>query len=244
MWCTSHSIHRWLLKRCCAVHRPSLTQIKHLICVVLKCGVLLILKTDASNQRNSTRVSHGLPFLLFSACFDSVECLKETKSDTSHPVSLSWAGFISLLTQMNAVGSSCWGSSEGQNLVHTLQKLTLPTRWVILDELFFRRRPPSTITRPPVGSLCDPPLWSIHVGGRGVGSLMRASLSSGLTRRLILAYCGHETPPPPPRVEMRRHPFEVAQRGKASAILSSWPSRDKLLKTMHYWKNASPFATL
>ncbi|XP_050987016.1 serine/threonine-protein kinase ULK4 isoform X1 [Labeo rohita] len=29
---------------------------------------------------------------------------------------------------MSAVGSSCWGSSEGQILVHVLQKLTLPTR--------------------------------------------------------------------------------------------------------------------
>ncbi|XP_057195448.1 serine/threonine-protein kinase ULK4 isoform X2 [Triplophysa rosa] len=28
----------------------------------------------------------------------------------------------------SAVGSSCWGSSEGQNLVHTLQRLALPTR--------------------------------------------------------------------------------------------------------------------
>ncbi|KAL1259098.1 hypothetical protein QQF64_009675 [Cirrhinus molitorella] len=29
---------------------------------------------------------------------------------------------------MSAVGSSCWGSSEGQILVHVLQKLALPTR--------------------------------------------------------------------------------------------------------------------
>ncbi|XP_065126224.1 serine/threonine-protein kinase ULK4 [Paramisgurnus dabryanus] len=33
-----------------------------------------------------------------------------------------------LKRRMSAVDSSCWGSSEGQNLVHILQKLALPTR--------------------------------------------------------------------------------------------------------------------
>ncbi len=50
--------------------------------VTLKCGEPLILKTDTSNQRQSTRVSYGLPFMLFSACYyraELVECVKVTK---------------------------------------------------------------------------------------------------------------------------------------------------------------------
>lgn len=51
---------------------------KHLICETpqrwhAEERVPLILKTDMSNQRQTTRVSYGLPFMLFSVCYDRTE---------------------------------------------------------------------------------------------------------------------------------------------------------------------------
>lgn len=142
---------------------------------------------------------------------------------------------------MSAAGSSCWGSSEGQILVHVLQKLALPTRWVNQHGLLIWHR------MGPRSSLLVRPSSLIHSCCRPRRRLlMRASLSSGLTLRLIQAYCGclwGQEPPPLPSAKMRRNPFEVAQPslgGKASAILGSWQSRDELLKTMHNWMMTTP----
>lgn len=142
---------------------------------------------------------------------------------------------------MSAVGSSCWGSSEGQILVHVLQKLTLPTRWVNRHGRLIQHH------MGPRSGLLARPSSLIHWCRRPRRRLlMRASLSSGLTLRLIQAYCGclwGQDPPPLPSAEMRRNPFDVAQPslgGKASAILGSWKSRDELLKTMHNWMMTSP----
>lgn len=145
---------------------------------------------------------------------------------------------------MSAVGSSCWGSSEGQILVHVLQKLALPTRWVNRHWLLVSLSS-STTRAPGRASQCGPHLWSIHVGGRGVGlwwGLPWAQASPTDWYRTIVASCGGKTPLLTP-AEMRRHPFEVGQPslgGKALVILGSWQSRDDLLKTMRYWMTTSP----
>lgn len=97
---------------------------------------------------------------------------------------------------MSAVGSSCWGSSEGQMLVHVLQKLALPTRWV--NQHWLLVGPSSSTTWAPGRvSQCDSHLWSIHVGGRGVGLwwvLPWAQASPTDWYRTIVAACGGQTP--------------------------------------------------